>query len=269
MRLNKTVSDIELTEGVTPNSVDFKVESVETSPTQYGMLGIITDRLEAMSLIDLIPRMGEEIADNMARCIDKAIQAELLADGVNVRYAGSASSVAALTAVDNLTPWIVARSWATLDTWGAKKFGDDYICVTHGNCIYDLKTQAGDNTWVDFHKYNAQEAILNGEIGKLYGVRFISSSNIDMLAGSASGVFAYPCFFLGQGAFGLAKLMPYKMYYVGFTASGSDGLAQRASVGAKVDFASAVLQQQALLRVNVASTINDAWATNVDGTLAL
>jgi hypothetical protein len=104
MRLNKTVSDIELTEGVTPNSVDFKVVSVETSPTQYGMLGVITDRLEAMSLIDLIPRMGEEIADNMARCIDKAIQAELLADGVNVRYAGSATSVATLTSVDNLTP---------------------------------------------------------------------------------------------------------------------------------------------------------------------
>jgi len=197
MRLNKTVTDIELSpEGDTPTSVDFQVVSVQASPVQYGMLGIITDRLEAMSLIDLIPRMGEEIADNMARCIDKAIQAELLADGVNVRYAGTATSVATLTSTDNLTPGIVARSWATLDTWGAKKFGDDYICVTHGNCIYDLKTQAGANTWVDFHKYNAQESILNGEIGKLYGVRFLSSSNIDMLSGAGAGVYAYPCFFL-------------------------------------------------------------------------
>jgi N4-gp56 family major capsid protein len=273
IRLNKTANDVLLVEGVTPDSVDFKIESIEVRPTQYGMLGVISDRLEKMSLLNLIPRMAEEIGDNMARIIDKVVQATLITELDNQLLANGTiynpTNLATMTATDILTPQIDARAWNRLDVWGAKKFGDHYLAVSHGNNVYDLKMQAGQNTWVDFHKYNAQQAIFSGEVGMLFGIRHITSSNIDVNPNSPSGVYVYPVFYFGRNSFGIAKLAPYSTHYVGFGASHSDGLAQRASVGVKLDFGTAVLQQQAALIVWCSSAINDAWATNVDGTVVL
>ena len=62
-----------------------------------------------------------------------------------------------------------------------------YVGIIHPDVTYDLQ---GDSNWVDAHKYvdSGIKAIYNGEVGKLYNVRFLETSNakIEVNSGSAN-----------------------------------------------------------------------------------
>src|SRR5690606_30076120 len=50
--------------------------------------------------------------------------------------------------------------------------GGGYICVCHPSAIYDLRE---DPLWEDPGKYADPNRLATGEVGRLYGVRFIES----------------------------------------------------------------------------------------------
>jgi len=79
-----------------------------------------------------------------------------------------------------------------------------YYAVIHPSVAYELRKCAG---WLEAHKYASPEAIFNGEIGELHGVRFIEnpmapvlkSGNYQNFGGGAT----YATFFFGKDAFGI------------------------------------------------------------------
>jgi hypothetical protein len=62
-----------------------------------------------------------------------------------------------------------------------------------------------------------------------------------------------------KGAYGVADLQELRSYMVGDGASKSDPLAQRRYVWAKVAFNAIILQPDALVRIESASSLSYSW----------
>ena len=248
-----------LTEGITPSDTDLKIDTVTVKPTQYGQVATITDILEDTTLLRVVSEGMSTLAKNGARIIDQVIQNNLSANATNFIYGGSATATAMIGATDTITASNVAQANAFLSTKAAPTIGGSYVAVAHPNVIYDLQMETGQNTWIEVNKYTDHvKKIFNGEIGTLFGVRFIRSAFIQTIA---STVTVYPTYVMGAGAYGVTSLQSFSTHFVPRKDSDSDPLAQRSKVGWKCAFASIILQDDALVILQTASALDYKWGS--------
>ena len=256
-KLTVTPTNATLTEWVTPDDVAINFTTISLTANQYGMYAIISDILEDVSPVPMVANAAKVIWANMARIIDEVIQG-VLALGTNVIYAGAATSRASIAATDLLKTEDLAKANAFLSTKAAPVFGDGYIAVMHPNVLFDLQTGTATGAFLDLSKYteSGRALIVNGEVGKIYNVRVVTSSYVQSFA---STVTVYPTYVMWKGAYGVADLQGLISYLVGDGASKSDPLAQRRYVWAKVAFNAIILQQDALVRIESASSLSYSW----------
>ena len=174
-----------LTEGVIPTGQKFGVTTVTGAVDQYGTYTAITDKLELRAYDDVILGATEEMGASAAETQEKLIR-DALYTGTNVMYCdkvalsdGSASAVTAesglcenATHVCHLTPEMINRAVTILKKNRVPRISGRYYAVIHPSVAHDLRQSEG---WIEAHKYAAPEALLNGEIGELHGVRFIEN----------------------------------------------------------------------------------------------
>lgn len=256
-KLTVTPATATLTEGVTPDDTAITFTTISLTANQYGMYAIITDILEDVSPVPMVSNALKVIGENMARIIDQVIQGVLSA-GTNVIYAGDATTRASIDASDLMTATTLAKANAFLSTKAAPVFGDGYIACMHPNVIFDLQTGTATWAFMDLSKYTeaGRAQLVKGEIGKIFNVRVVSSAFIQTFA---STVTVYPTYVMWKGAYGVADLQGLRSYMVGDGASKSDPLAQRRYVWAKVAFNAIILQQDALVRIESASSLSYSW----------
>ena len=249
-----TPASVLLTEGVTPTATNITTTTISVTANQYGEFATITDILEDSSPIQMIKESAKVLGKDMARVMDSVMQANLETNWTNVIYARSATSRATLGATDLMTPTLLAKANAFLSTKSAPTMGDAYVAVMHPNVIYDLQTGASAWAFLDLKKYTDANAkdIMNWEIGMLYNVRVVKSAWVQSFT---STVTVYPTYVMWEGAYGVADLQALRTYITPRSASDSDPLAQRQKVGCKVAFNSIILQQDAMTRVESASTL--------------
>lgn len=246
-----------LTESTTPTETNLTMTTITMTPNQYGLYVTLSDLLIDVSPIQIIANATKVVGENLARIVDSVIQATLLSTVTNVIYGGDAANRAAIDSSDTITAANLAKANAFLSTKAAPTFDDSYVAVMHPNCIYDLQMQSGTGTFIDLVKYtSAVTRAFMGEIGMLFGVRVIKSSYVQTVA---STVTVYPTYVMGKGAYGVAELQAMKSYITPRAPSDSDPLAQRVKVGSKVAFNSIVLQQDAIVRIETASSLSYAW----------
>lgn len=256
-KLTVTPTNATLTEWVTPDDVAINFTTISLTANQYGMYAIISDILEDVSPVPMVANAAKVIWANMARIIDEVIQG-VLALGTNVIFAGSATTRATIAATDLLTTTDLAKANAFLSTKAAPVFGDGYIAVMHPNVLFDLQTGTATGAFLDLSKYteSGRALIVNGEVGKIFNVRVVTSSYIQTFS---STVTVYPTYVMWKGAYWVADLQGLRSYMVGDGASKSDPLAQRRYVWAKVAFNAIILQQDALVRIESASSLSYTW----------
>ena len=244
-----------LTESVTPTETSIRTTTISLTANQYGQYATLSDLLEDVSPIPLARESLKVIGQDMARVVDSVIQANLETNGTNVIYWGAAASRAALGAADLMTPNLLAKANAYLSTQSAPMIGDGYVAVMHPNVIYDLQTGSTAGAFLDLKKYteNNSKYIMKWEIGMLYGVKVVRSWWIQSFS---STVTVYPTYIMGMGAYWVADLQTLRSYMTPRTASDSDPLQQRQKVWCKVAFNSIILQQEALIRIETASTLS-------------
>ena len=174
-----------LTEAVIPSGQDFGVTKITGSVDQYGTYTAISDKLELRAHDDVILGATEEMGASAAETQEKLIR-DALYTGTNVMYCdkvalsdGSASAVTAesglcenATHVCHLTPEMINRAVTILKKNRVPRISGRYYAVIHPSVAHDLRQSEG---WIEAHKYAAPEALLNGEIGELHGVRFIEN----------------------------------------------------------------------------------------------
>lgn len=117
-----------------------------------------------------------------------------------------------------------------------------------------------DERWIDAHKYAQPDAIYNGELGKIGGVRFIESSEAKVYE---NGVFG--CLFLADGAYGVTEITGGGLTTIikqKGSAGTADPLDQRSSIGWKAIKTAEILVEPYMVRVECKSALSDKATVN-------
>ena len=257
-----------LTEGVTPDGTALKMTPITKEVSQYGDYTTISDVLELTAIDDVVLEATDKHGENAGLTLDTICRNEI-ASGTFVRYApteagGEITSRASLTADCKLTPDLVAKAAADLKGNNAPKIDGYYIAIVHPYVAYDLMRH---EEWIDASMYAGSTQLFEGEIGKLYGVRFVETTEAKIWKGEGcpNGLAVFGTLFIGQGAYGdidingggLEVIVKQKG-----SAGSADPLDQRSTVGWKAIYATKILIPEYIVRVESCSAYSSDAEAN-------
>ncbi len=247
-----------LTEGVTPDGQNLNVTTVTATVNQYGGYITLSDLLILTAIDNNLMEAIELLGDQAGRTLDTITREEIVS-GTHVIYAGgTVQARTALTADMKLTVTDIKKAVRELKVGLAKKINGSYVAIIHPDCVYDLEN---DDEWIKASQYAGSTQIFEGEIGKLYGVRFVESTEAKKWAkAGASDISVYATLVMGANAYGTTMVEGgglqsiVKQLGSGGTA---DPLNQRATAGWKAIKTAKILYDDYLVRIESASTYSD------------
>lgn len=239
-----------LSEGDPGESVMLAETEVTVQLQQYGEYARCTDKLDLTHLDMDIMRRTKLFGDAGARSIDAVVREEL-AKCANVIYASGKASRAELTAADKLTSRELRKAVKTLKKNHAQTFGGYYVAIIGPDTMYDLQE---DEAFVKVSQYQDKENIYTGEVGRLFGVRLVETTEAKIFEGAgASGADVASVIVLGQYAYGVTSLKGAKPRVIvkpAGSAGTADPLDQISTVGWKMDgFGAKLLQPEYAVRI--------------------
>jgi len=244
-----------LTEGVTPTGKNLAVTSITATVEQYGDFVEISDMLDLVGIDPVLVESAELLGEQAGLTIDNRVR-DIVCEGTNVQYANGKESSDAITADDKMTSDEVARAAATLKKGNVKRIdGKYYIGIVDPDIAYDLMK---DPLWQDISKYSGGGAIMEGEIGKLHGVRFIETT--ETLVKTPGSVNVHCAMIIGKDAYGIVdvdgSVKPENIVKAFGSAGTADPLNQRATSGWKALFTAKRLDENCMVRIECATTLN-------------
>lgn len=239
-----------LSEGDPGESVMLAETEVTVQLQQYGEYARCTDKLDLTHLDMDIMRRTKLFGDAGARSIDAVVREEL-AKCANVIYAGGKASRAELTAADKLTSRELRKAVKTLKKNHAQTFGGYFVAIIGPDTMYDLQE---DEAFVKVSQYQDKENIYTGEVGRLFGVRLVETTEAKIFEGTgADGADVASVIVLGQYAYGVTSLKGAKPRVIvkpAGSAGTADPLDQISTVGWKMDgFGAKLLQPEYAVRI--------------------
>lgn len=243
-----------LTEGVTPTGKNLAVTAITATVDQYGDYVEISDMLDLVGIDPVLVESAELLGEQAGLTIDNVVR-NIVCAGTNVQYAGGKESTDAITAADVMTADEVARAAATLKKGNVKRLeGKFYIGIVDPDIAYDLMK---DPLWQDISKYSGGQAIMDGEIGKLHGVRFIETTETLVKEGTVN---VHCAMIIGKDAYGIVdvdgSVKPENIVKAFGSAGTADPLDQRATSGWKALFTAKRLDENCMVRIECATTLD-------------
>lgn len=238
-----------LTEGVTPAGNSLTVTEKTASVDQYGDFIEISDVLDMVAIDPVLDETADLLGEQAAETLDVLVR-DVVVAGTNVQYAGGVASRATVAA--NLTVDEIRKAVRTLKRNKVKPVdGKDYVAFVEPGTTYDLQ---GDTKWEDYNKYVNPEKMYSGEIGRLFGVRFVETPLAPVFAGAGSaGADVYATIIIGKDAYGIVDVAGsgavQNIIKPHGSAGSSDPLNQRATSGWKAMFTTSRLEELAILRI--------------------
>ncbi len=169
-----------LSEGVTPKGAAINITRVKGEPEQFGNYVSYTDQLDffANDPSPEVLKYADLLTENQLETFEH-LDAMELASGLNVFYAGEATSRATLK--DVLTVKDIRRAVTSLKRNKVQPAdGTDYIAFIHPDVVYNIYN---DEEWRQPHTYRDTKQLYDGEIGRLFGVRFIEDPDAYVFRG--------------------------------------------------------------------------------------
>ena len=252
-----------LTEGIVPTGQSFGMTSIEGTVTQHGDYTTLTDRVQAEMYDDFVFGATEEMGVAMGETKDTLTRNVLVA-GNSVLYCPKAdgTEVNSRTNLDNeciLTPAVVHRAATWLIKNKAPKINGWYVAIIHPSVAHDLMET---EEWKKNHYNTNPTPIFKGEIGELYGVRFVVSNNAKIWKES-TGPAKYATLFLGHNAYGViepdgegAEMIIKQKEEIG------GPLNQFSTIGFKFVHGVKILYQERMLRVESGSSFGSVDEAN-------
>ncbi len=173
-----------LTEGVTPKGAAVNITRVKGEPEQFGNYVSYTDQLDffANDPSPEVLKYADLLTENQLETFEH-LDAMELASGLNVFYAGEAKSRGELT--DVLTVKDIRRAVTSLKRNKVQPAdGTDFIAFIHPDVVYNIWN---DPEWRQPHTYADTKQLYDGEIGRLFGVRFIEDPDAYVFRGEEFG----------------------------------------------------------------------------------
>lgn len=266
-----------LTEGVTPTGKTLTKTDVPVTLQQYGdwveISDVIADTHDDPVLQETMGLLGEQAAETL-----ETLRFNVIKAGTSVKWAnGGARNTVNTKITTTLQRQVIrelkkqnARQFTQVikstPSYGTEPVAPAYIALCHTDCINDIYDMAG---FVPVEKYGNYGAIFEGEIGKVEGVRYITSTVFKpwvdaggakgtMLSTTGTNADVYPVIFLARNAVGTVPLKGKNaitpMVLNPNTPRGGDYLGQRGSAAWKTYSATIILNDAWMYRLEVAVT---------------
>lgn len=177
------LAKVPLIEGITPKGSAINVHQKTAVCEQFGDYIATSDQFEMFTPDPppVVLKLNQILANQAAETMD-SLTADVLSSGTNVQYVNGKLSRSTLIDTDILTVEEIRKAVRTLKTNKAKPFKDgSYVCIIHPDITHDIMS---DPDWKDVKTYSDPKDIYNGEIGKLYGVRFVESTEAVVFRGA-------------------------------------------------------------------------------------
>lgn len=251
-----------LTEGTPPSEIAFSTSNVTADVVQYGQYAKVSDLLSDTAIDPVLENLSERFGIAGAKTIEDLIVAELANTAAN-QNVNNRANFAAIQAGDvlNHKELIEAMIRQKADFIGPHESGS-YVCVLHPRAEYDLMVDSQAGSWLDIQKNVDNRPLLNGEVARMYGMRFLVSDRMLTSVGTGSGgIDVVQSFVIGEEAFGVVELNgdSMKMFVKRHGSAGAnDPLDQFATVGYKIHgFAAKYLDaaSKRVIAINSASGI--------------
>jgi len=209
-------------EGEPPEVEPLVIGYDEYAAKQRGRLVGINDVSLKMSPHELMGEAAERVAFDALSTVDASIAAAVNAstDGIVLTQAGAA------LAASDIRTWVATLKAAEIPTF----MDGFYVCMLHPNVTFDIQSDTAIGGWIEASKYANPNQLLNGEIGRMYGVRFVESTIGTINVGAPD---TYNTFVFGPDYYAFGDLQSIETYMVRPGGDHSDPLAQKALVGYK------------------------------------
>lgn len=268
-----SVATTALTEGTTPAGSQLSVTDITADVSQYGDYVTLTDVVNYESEDPVLTEAAQVLGEQAAKTLDELCR-DVVVAGTTVQYADNRSGRNQMLASSLVSANEIREAVATLAGNNAKKLtrivnpatgfnttpiNAAYIGITHPKAVYTLKGLTG---WVPVQAYPSQADVMEGEVGAIDDVRFISTSQAKtwaILNGAAStALTVYGMLILGQDAYGITRISGEAMHNIvkplGSAGTG-DPLDQRTTTGWKATFVAKILNDDAMLRLEHVAAI--------------
>lgn len=204
-RLNKlTAAVTPLTENTNPAETTVGTTEVSVEPLTYGQFVKTSKELQWKSINPIMDEISDELSDNAALSYDTVVRAALSGNFTN-QFAGGAASEVTVADTSVLNAAEIRKAVYTLRKANVPGFqGNMYKGLIHPAGHFDLQSDTAAGSWLETSKYINNSEILRGEVGALYGVRFVVSTNTGSGTGATDETFH--AYIFGRDAYGITEL---------------------------------------------------------------
>ena len=245
-----------LQEGVTPDGQSLNMSTVEATVAQYGGYITLSDMLLLTAIDNNLVQATKLLGAQAGATLD-TITREVLNGGTNVIFSGGKEAREDLDADSLLTVDDVKKAVRLLKSQNAEKIDGDWVGIINPDVAYDL---TNDPAWKDVKTYSDPEGIYQGEIGKIFGVRFVETTEAKIFEGGV-----YSTLILGDNAYGITDIegggLEHIVKQLG-SAGTADALNQRATAGWKATKVAERLVENYMVRIESKSTFSDKAKAN-------
>lgn len=162
-----------LTEGVKPAGQTLSQTEVNATVDQYGAYVEISDLLDLTAADPVIRDSVELLGEQLGTVVDWVTRDAMRA-GASVQYAASRQNMKTITGSDKMTIAEIRKAVKTLKKSKARPFGDgNFVCIVDPDVSYDIQN---DQLWKDIAVHADPERAYRGEIGRLFGVVFVETT---------------------------------------------------------------------------------------------
>jgi len=231
-----------LTEGVRMDPVALSASQIQITVTEHGKAVAVTELLLNAAFDDVMASASRLLGRHMAQSMDIQARNTLYANGVP--FAGGsavapsvvfgrtaaatrgsispydAGTVGSASAPGYLSPASIKDAVEILAGQNIPRLGDTYVCFVHPSQARSLRDWP---EFIEVTKYAAPGNFMLGEIGRLYDVVFIETTQVkkglsipadlDPNTGGAQapGAESYSAIMIGDNAFGHAIALPVEL----------------------------------------------------------
>jgi N4-gp56 family major capsid protein len=227
-----------LTEGTPPAEISFSASNVTANVVQYGQFAKVSDLLSDTAIDPVLENLSERFGIAASKTIEELIVSELANNCAN-QNVNNRANFAAIQAGDLISHKELIESMIRqkADYIGPHESGQ-YVVVLHPRAEYDLMVDSQAGSWLDIQKSIDNKPLLNGEVARMYGMKFLVSDKMLTSVGTgAGGIDVVQSFVIGEEAFGVVELNgdAMKMFIKRHGSAGAnDPLDQFATVGYKI-----------------------------------
>jgi len=248
-----------LTEGTAPTPQVTSASNISATLEQYGQYVQPSDLLIMTAIDNQIESIIDLLGYQAALTLDTRVRNGILGtssvpsgaklplqywhSGTSSGYIGTLSSILGDMTMDTNN---LREAAFNLRRLNVRPFEDGcYVAVAHPNVIKDIEA---DSNWQTWNQYIAKETMWKGEVGKIYGVRIIESTNMyNTTSGAGASTTAHFTPVFGKGCYAVTELDGGVKTFIKNPNNNdtSNPLNQWATVGWKATFATQVLHLSA------------------------